>query len=89
MFQPAVTLAGAWAAVAVAAGGHRRFAAGLLGALGAVSACLAWRFIAVPIDLDDAFGSVALGGFLGLAGALLLVAAARRVARYTTGRGVP
>ena len=28
------------------------------------------------------------GGFLGLAGALLLVAAARRVGRYTSGRGV-
>jgi len=89
VFHPAVVLAGAWAAVAAAAGGHRRFAAGLLGALGAVGACVWWRYAVVPLDLDDRFGSFAPGGFLGLAGALLLVWAARRAGRSPAVRGVP
>ena len=89
VFQPAVTLAGAWAAVAVAAAVTVASRPVCSARSEPSSACLAWRYIAVPIDLDDAFGSVAPGGFLGLAGALLLVAAARRVGRYASAWGVP
>ncbi len=55
--------------------GSGRIGAGILVAAGAVSLALWPRFFGVPIALRDDLGSPGLGGFIGLAGSLLLVAA--------------
>jgi hypothetical protein len=70
----ALAVAGAaWAAVALVGRGRRELAAGLLIALGAVSALVWVRYALVPPDLDPGFGSAAPGGFMGLAGAILVL----------------
>jgi hypothetical protein len=66
---------GAGAALLVASLGRRRLAGGLLTALGTVGALVWLRYALVPIDLADGKGSAAPGGFVGLAGALVVLGA--------------
>ena len=55
--------------------GSGRIGAGILVAAGLVGLALWPRFFGVPMALDDDVGSPGAGGFIGLAGSVLLVAA--------------
>ncbi len=55
--------------------GSGRIGAGILVAAGLVGLALWPRFFGVPMALDDNVGSPGAGGFIGLAGSVLLVAA--------------
>ncbi len=67
--------------------GSGRIGAGILVAVGVVSLALWPRFFGVPMALDDDVGSAGAGGYIGLAGSVLLVAAGVVLALPRRGAG--